>query len=415
MQEALALREALSRGEGEGEGRRNGYSLRDAIADRADEIRGDPISEHPDPETHAPAYEYDSDRERRAGYFHNIATGQETPLTALLQQWHIQAINRKPRTKGDDARALGYLEEWCKSNRIHPTLEAISRKVAGRFIGDLPTIAASAWTGQQRLTNTTANKYLSSLSGYWKWLMARGMIEDNIWRGQRLETERFAPDDRERPFTDEEVARLLSGSPRMGTLTPIMRIAALTGARVDAIVSLCVKDFENGLFRFKPQKKESGARLVPVHSALVSLIERLTRGKAPDDDLLPGFPVPPAGSQCERSMPAVQAFTNYRRSRGVDDRRPGRKRSLVNFHSFRRWFITKAEQAGIPESTIAFVVGHKRPGMTLGLYSGGPELEQLRACVEAVRLPEVDGGQRGGDAAARMATRGRKQRDVRVP
>jgi hypothetical protein len=34
---------------------------------------------------------------------------------------------------------------------------------------------------------------------------------------------------------------------------------------------------------------------------------------------------------------------------GVDDRRPGKKRSLVNF-------LTKAEQAGIPEGTIAIVV-----------------------------------------------------------
>jgi len=60
----------------------------------------------------------------------------------------------------------------------------------------------------------------------------------------------------------------------------------------------------------------------------------------------------------------------------------------VTFHSFRRWFITKAEQAGIAPHIIASVVGHKRQGMTLGLYSGGPSREQLRECVEAVRLPE---------------------------
>ena len=86
-------------------------------------------------------------------------------------------------------------------------------------------------------------------------------------------------------------------------------------------------------------------------------------------------------------MPAVKAFTNYRRSLGVDERLPGRKRSLVNFHSFRRWFRTKAEQAGIPETTIAAVVGHKRQGETFGTYSAGPSMEQFRACVEAVKLP----------------------------
>jgi len=31
-------------------------------------------------------------------------------------------------------------------------------------------------------------------------------------------------------------------------------------------------------------------------------------------------------------------------------------------------------------------VGHKRAGMTLGLYSGGPLIEQLRTVVESVKL-----------------------------
>jgi hypothetical protein len=42
------------------------------------------------------------------------------------------------------------------------------------------------------------------------------------------------------------------------------------------------------------------------------------------------------------------------------------------------------------EHIIAVVVGHKRSGMTLGRYSGGPLLEQVRRCVEAVRLPSMD-------------------------
>jgi integrase len=72
---------------------------------------------------------------------------------------------------------------------------------------------------------------------------------------------------------------------------------------------------------------------------------------------------------------------------GVEEVVRGRRRSLVNFHSFRRYFITKAEQADQMEHIIAVVVGHKRTGMTLGRYSGGPLLEQARRCVEAVKLP----------------------------
>jgi integrase len=67
---------------------------------------------------------------------------------------------------------------------------------------------------------------------------------------------------------------------------------------------------------------------------------------------------------------------------------------LTNFHSFRRWFITEAERAGQPESIIAAIVGHKRKGMTLGVYSGGPSGVQFAACIEAVKLPEGGEGTR---------------------
>ena len=60
----------------------------------------------------------------------------------------------------------------------------------------------------------------------------------------------------------------------------------------------------------------------------------------------------------------------------------------MNFHSFRRWFVTKAEQAGNQESLIAATIGHKRQGITLGVYSAGPLLEQVRAVVESVQLPK---------------------------
>jgi hypothetical protein len=84
---------------------------------------------------------------------------------------------------------------------------------------------------------------------------------------------------------------------------------------------------------------------------------------------------------------ARQSVTRYRRSCGVEDKPEGQRQSNIDFHSWRRWFITMAEQAGQPVHVIETTVGHKRPGMSMGLYSGGPSLDQLRACVEAVKLP----------------------------
>ena len=173
----------------------------------------------------------------------------------------------------------------------------------------------------------------------------------------------------------------------------LMRIAALTGARLDAIVCLHVKDCrDDGVFVFKPQKKEPGPPTVPHPFRPQGDYPAAHRGKSPEDDLFPERPGPKKeGSLRERSFKTSNQFTEYRRSVGVDETREGQRRGLVNFHSFRRYFITKAEQAGQPESTIAVVVGHKRSGMTFGVYSAGPLLEQARQCVSSVRLPSVEG------------------------
>lgn len=86
-------------------------------------------------------------------------------------------------------------------------------------------------------------------------------------------------------------------------------------------------------------------------------------------------------------MPAVKRFGRYMRSVKVAVIVADKRRSLVNFHSFRRWFITQAERAGQAKTIIEAVVGHKREGMSFGTYSGGPSEAQHRACVEAVKLP----------------------------
>jgi integrase len=145
-----------------------------------------------------------------------------------------------------------------------------------------------------------------------------------------------------------------------------MKVAALSGARLDAIYKAKV---EGNVFVFPAQKKETKARRIPIHSMLVSLV---ARGR---------------WKEFTSSMAASKQFRAYRRKLGIGEDGSGRRRAVVNFHSFRRWFTSAAERAGQLENVIAAVVGHKRPGLTFGRYSSGPSMEQMRACVEAVRLP----------------------------
>jgi hypothetical protein len=59
----------------------------------------------------------------------------------------------------------------------------------------------------------------------------------------------------------------------------------------------------------------------------------------------------------------------------------------------RLWTIGSGLGTAIREQPVQFIealVGHKRTGMSLGRYSGGPLMQQFRAVVEAVRLPEEE-------------------------
>ncbi|MET4689194.1 DUF6538 domain-containing protein [Sinorhizobium fredii] len=353
------------------------YRIDDAIEGYAEVLAGDPVEvgDHGHPV-------FEPERDALAMEFLAIAKGKRTPID-FHHAKYMSMSQVKARTAADDRRAIKYLKEWCESNGVSPHLQTVTKREAVRFCDDLPGLVGKS-------DPATLNKYISRLSVYWTWLEGRHEVDINIWRGRRLKKPLQTTDQKERPFTETEMKALLLGSADQA-MHDLMRIGALTGARLDAIVCLKVKDCQNSTFVFKPQKKEPGPRLCPIHPGLVEIVGRRTANKAEDDDIFPEWPgVKKATSLRERSFKTSNQFTEYRRRVGVDDQKEGKRRSLVNFHSFRRWFATKAEQAGQPEGIISAVIGHKRNGITLGVYSAGPLLEQARQCVEAVRLPLVE-------------------------
>lgn len=322
------------------------------------------------------------DAEQRAAHFAAVARGTATPIS-LHHDAFIKSTKIKERSLKDDVRALHILLKWCAARGIEPYLERVTIKVAVRFVDEIEEFTGLGWA--------SCTKYIGRLRVYWKYLVKRTPIETNVWIGIGLSKPRIEPDEEERAFTDAEVQRLLMGTADPAMLD-VMLVAGLTGARLDAVIDLRVGECADGWFTFKPQKKERTVRDVPIHPELRELVARRAEGKKLGDDLFPEWPGPrAAGSVRERSSYFSKRFTKYRRDLGVDDVVEGKRRSLVNFHSFRRWFITKAERAGVDGDLLAAIVGHKRSGLTLGRYSEGPEMEVAKAAVAKVRLPPLDG------------------------
>jgi integrase len=52
------------------------------------------------------------------------------------------------------------------------------------------------------------------------------------------------------------------------------------------------------------------------------------------------------------------------------------------FHSIRRTVVTLLDNAGVPENVVADIVGHDKPSITFGLYSGGSSLVVKREAIE---------------------------------
>lgn len=329
--------------------------------------------------------------------FAAAASGRATPIDDYLEGF-IGDQSYRPKSADDLRRAVGWLEAWLTSKHLPSTLEALSQPVASDFMRHL-------MVGRQ-LSRKSVQKYRSFLTAYWTWLEEQGHRPRNTspWSGRLPETKAqsrgimLEPDRNKRSFTDDEMRKLLGGKPTMPHIEDLIRIAALSGMRLEECYLLRVRDTEDGMFNVRDGKTANAARTVPIHPDLERIVQRLRKGKEPA-----AYLIDPDAQIVEktdiRSQAASKAFGRYRVSLGLDERPNGKAKSNIEFHSLRRWFMEQARNAllagasGYHEWTIADVVGHSKGDLPLNLtmshYPGPSPDSAKRACVEAVKLPPL--------------------------
>lgn len=367
-----------------------------ALGLSADEMEeGDDLSPFDMLEDAARAVEEGHGKEAKRRFL-NIARGKVE--AAHYVESYLKEAKLAPKTTDERRNLLTKFGRWAEAEGL--TLADINRSAAGRYFSN----------NISQLHPQTAKKHTSSVKLYWDYLIRRGHVKGkNPWEGQMMPNRgrRVERGDevKERPFTSEEMKTLLySPFPEAMTaefkqqLHDVMRISALSGMRLAEACTLWVEECPidadgKGMFLIRQGKTQAAARNVPIHPDLVDIVRRRSKDKGPTDWLFHEL-------RDEKSPSDVlgKRFAAYRKKFGIDDKPEGRRRSLANFHSFRRWFITEAEQAGQQESIISEVVGHEegRKSIALKVYSGGPSEEQKRRCVEAVKLPS-SASVRGGE------------------
>lgn len=333
----------------------------------------------------------------RATMFADLATGRTTPTMLHVDEWLAgegARGARRSRTSSDYRSVVAAFASWTADAGSEggdavsgATIEKTTRRVAARYAAQLAG----------RVGPVRTRTLIGALKGYWAWLETNGLMPKdavNPWVGQApAKRKGSAQGDPERAFTEEEIRALLSG-PANTFMHDLMTFAALTGARIEEVSRLTVAMCGPAVMRMPGVKGSNPItpRDVPVHPDLTPIIARRLAGQKSGHFLFPEFG--DANRHGERSGAVSKAFGRYRVKAGVHDREAGQRRSLVNFHSFRRWFSTRAFEAGQDRRVIEAVIGHKPPtnDVLMTSYIDPKTLpDRMRECVQAVKLP-VRGG-----------------------
>ena len=318
---------------------------------------------------------------------------------------YLKATRIAPKTGNERRGLIGRLAAWAAVQKPPLMLNRMDRRHAGRYVSEVIDPMHPA----------TQGKHLTALRGYWKYLAARGLITlppgeprgtGWPWNDQLLErrggrAERGAKET-ERPFTEAEVKKLLHAPYPEGMdpshasqIQDVLRISLLSGMRVAEIVTLWVEEVREvegaGLvFDIQQGKTDAAARPVPVHPDLMEIVKRrLKDGKGRDKEGK-AWLFHELAIERDPGDTFGKRFRRYRLHLGVDDMREGKRRSLVNFHSARRWFATSADRAGQQEAVIKDVIGHvpDKKNVTRAAYIARSSGAQMRACVDSVKLPD---------------------------
>jgi integrase len=281
----------------------------------------------------------------------------EPLLTDLLDEYLAEgAFTDKTRSKYQHDVAA-----FLASSRARFAVE-VTKRIARAYVRE---------TLKQRYgTRGTVQAHLVSLRAFWRWLVACDHAEDNPWRDQmpKRGTPGFTDEESWENFEPAELARILDLLPEGTDVGDVTRIAALMGLRQDEVLSNVVVEEHAGFLclRVVKGKTKNAKRTLPVHSALLPIIER--RSKLPS--LFPGLK---AGRLRKVFSAAVDEA-------GVTD-------ELKVFHSLRKWCATEMRRGRVDTLTLKQVLGHASGLGVTDRYVMGDLLGELREALEMVKLP----------------------------
>jgi len=336
----------------------------------------------------------------------------EKERQSILEQidyaaWNIGSINvenigDKPSSAPEAQRFYGaatgqlvgfteHLDEWLSTSRATAKTKDMHRADVVRFavefkmVQDVTRPEVRRWI--TRLMNddglmlNTVQRILSALRGYWRYLQSIGVASEDHEPFSKLDVARQNKRDDPRaarqPFESGSVVKLWKAAKAKDdrALADLIELSMWSGARIEELCALKVEKVRGGCLDIGDAKTEAGWRKVPIHAKLKRTVERLKRNSK-DGYLLSGLTPNKYG---DRSNAVGKRFGRLKSELGFAPQHV--------FHSIRKTVATLLENAGVPEGVSADILGHEKPTMTYGLYSGGASLETKRKALAKLSYP----------------------------
>ncbi len=227
--------------------------------------------------------------EKKAVRWYKTATGERTPFAAAFKSYKAdRGKNLSRSTLNNLATAAGEFKECFGADVC---LEEIGRREVARFVTEfLPQRKGpKAPDGQGP---ATIRKKVSQLAQVWSWAQQRGILpfsKETPWDEQAPSKKDIkAAAEVRRPFKSDETKKLFAASPAGEALGDAMRVALLTGVRLEEVASLDASqvDKSSRWYIVEKGKTDSARRIVPLVGMACDVVRarvKKVKGSGPGD------------------------------------------------------------------------------------------------------------------------------------
>lgn len=316
---------------------------------------------------------YEAKKDIHAEVFERIAKGKSKYLEDIAKDWKKHEVDRGLKNKTIDQM---YSDVELVTTQF-PTAHLITRQSVDLWIRHIAKKGDLSASSVTRIIGSGKNffKYLQFIKEVPATELNPFIIPPEFKISNKPNSKSINKTQSWLPFSPKEIVDLYKQALNENqTLADLILIGMHTGARIEEICSLLCKDVDlhQESISIVDAKTQAGERTIPIHPYIRDRLEKLTKIST-DDYLLSGLTKNKYG---DRSNAIGKRFGRLKSKHDFSSR--------YVFHSIRKTFTTMLENAGVGENLAADIVGHEKPRITYGLYSGGASLEVMREAIKRV-------------------------------